>query len=206
MLSQYIIDGQNSEYIIDISEEKDISKIHVDLLIVNGDIDLRINEENKAPINGNRYILSNKIFYSIHKDVNPNLKRIIARVEAKTNGYYIIDYKIVRNSEEELSNKIHTGINYLIPIARKDNAKEKTISIYNNKLLNDESHYTSFYSLNCKFEISRKQEYGEPIKIQSFGNYGEDIKKGQDGCDLKTPHVKISPCESPADVNAEFDF
>ena len=178
--SQYIIDGQNSEYIIDISEEKDISKIHVDLLIVNGDIDLRINEENKAPINGNRYILSNKIFYSIHKDVNPNLKRIIARVEAKTNGYYIIDYKIVRNSEEELSNKIHTGINYLIPIARKDNAKEKTISIYNNKLLNDESHYTSFYSLNCKFEISRKQEYGEPIKIQSFGNYGEDIIEVQE--------------------------
>ena len=173
--SQYILDGQNSDYIIDISSEKDIYKIHVNILIINGDVDLKLNKENEVPIKANRYILSNKIFYSIHREDNQNLKIIYAHVEAKTNAYYIIDYKIVRKTEEELANNIHTGINYLIPIARKDNTKEKTISIYNNKLLDDESFYASFYSLNCKFEIFRRQEFGEPVKIQSFGNYGEDI-------------------------------
>ena len=173
--SQYILDGQKSEYIIDISAEKDISKVHVDILIVNGDVDLQIIEENTSAIKGNRYIVSNKIFYSIHKDENPDLKRIIASVVAKSNAYYIIDYKIVRTSEEELANNMHTGINYLIPIARKENTKEKTISIYNNKLLKDESLFASFYSLNCKFEIYRNVEFGIPIKINSFGNNGQDI-------------------------------
>ena len=206
--SQYIIDGQDSEYIIDISAEKDIYKIHVDILIINGDVDLTINQENEIPINGNRHILSNKIFYSIHKDENPNLERIFAKVKAKTNAYYIIDYKIVRTAEEELANKIHTGINYLIPIAKKENAKEKTITIYNNKLLDDESHYSSFYSLNCKFEIFRKQEFGDPIKIHSFGNYGEDIIEPEENVSAEKEYtytIKLID-EIKTNLNEDYDM
>ena len=175
--SQYILKGQVAHYYIDFSQEiEDVKKVYIDILIINGDISIDTVDSDNKNIAYEKYILSNKIFYSIHPNRNSNLERIIVDIEAKMNSYYIIEYKLVRTSDDESTNDIYTGINYLIPIPKDKDKKEKIINIHNSKLLKDESYFTSFYSLNCKFEILRGEEKGNYKPIQSYGNYGQDIK------------------------------
>ena len=174
--SQYILKGKNSNYYIDISSEQNVKEIHLDILIINGDISLKINDTDDAnnDIAYDKYILSNKIFYRIHLDEKSNLKRVVANINAKMNSYYIIEYKLIKVSDDEYSNDMHTGINYLISIP-KGNKTEKIIKIHRTKLLEDESYFTSFYSLNCRYNIFREEGNGNYFSIQSYGNYGEDI-------------------------------
>ena len=178
--SQYILKDQHAHYYIDFSQELDVKNVYVDILIINGDINIDLVDGDNKNIVFGKYILSNKIFYSVHLKRNTNnLGRIIVDIEAKMNSYYIIEYKLVRDSDDESSNEINTGINYLIPIPKGINNNEKIIRIHRSKLLDEELYYTSFYSLNCKFSIF-KEEKNEEGKIgytegHSYGYYGEDV-------------------------------
>ena len=178
--SQYILKDQHAHYYIDFSQEIDVKYVYVDILIINGDINIDLVDGSNKNIVFEKYILSNKIFYSVHLNRNTNLERIIVDIEAKMNSYYIIEYKLVRTSDDESSNEINTGINYLIPIPKGINNNEKIIKIHRSKLLDEESYYTSFHSLNCKFDILREEMTGEEeikqyVKRHSYGYYGEDI-------------------------------
>ena len=147
--SQYIFAGSNSQYIIDFSEEKAVTKVHVDIFVVSGDIDLNLNGNENLNINAHKYYLSNKIFYSISMNDNKGLKKIIADVKAKVNTYYIIEYKLVKGSENEKINDIYSGINYLVPVPKEVGANKKIINIHNVKILANDFYLASFYSLNC---------------------------------------------------------
>ena len=165
-----------NKYFIDISAENNAEEIHLEILIIIGDISLDIVGDGNLTINYDKYILSNKISYYINRKKNNYFQRLIVDINAKMNSYYIIEYKLIRTSDDKRDD-IYTGINYLISIP-KGNKTEKVVGIHRNKLLEDESYYTSFYSLNCKFEIFRiekedNQDNYSPI--QSYGNYGEDI-------------------------------
>ena len=174
--SQYILEDQNSHYYIDISAEQDVDEIHLDILIINGDISIElIDASTNRRIESDKYILSNKIFYSIHLSRNRNLERVQANIKAEMNSYYIIEYKLVKTEDDESTNDIYAGINYLIPIPKEKDLNEKTIKIHNTKLLGEESYYNTFYSLNCKFEIKREEDNGKFKQIQSFGNYADEI-------------------------------
>ena len=180
--SQYILEEKYSQYYIDISGEPNAKEIHLDVLIINGDISIEIlNDETYKTVVQKKYILSNKIFYTIHRDANSNLKRLLVTINAKMNSYYIIEYKLIRNTGDEPIHDIYTGINYLIPIL-KGSGNEKIINIHNTKLLNEETYYTSFYSLNCKFELNRI-ENGKYEQIISSGNYGEDTIENKETTD-----------------------
>ena len=180
--SQYILQEQSAHYFIDFSQEIHVEEVNLDILITNGDISLELIDGFGKRIFYDKYILSNKIFYRIHLNKNPNLERIEVNIQAKMNSYYIIEYKLIRTSIDVSKDDINTGINYLIPI-QKNRGSGKTILIHRSKLLEEELYYTSFYSLNCKIEIFKENTEEEDedkekfSKIQSYGYYGEDIIK-----------------------------
>ena len=175
--SQYISKGKSTKYIIDYSSEKSATKIHVDTLVMSGDVSFDLKTEKGGNVTSHKYYLANKIFYSVHLDEpeNAGLKRIIVEINAKVNSYYIIEYKIARGLQSELSNDIYERINYLIPFSPKIEQHKKTVRVHNRRLLNSDNYLVNFYSLNCDFEILKKNIDGEISKIIFDNNYGSDL-------------------------------
>ena len=174
--SQYISKGKSTKYIIDYSSEKSATKIHVDTLVISGDVSFDLRNENRDRVASHKYYLANKIFYSVHLDdpENTGLKRIIVEINAKVNSYYIIEYKIARGLESELSNDIYERINYLVPFSPKVEEHKKTIRVHNRRLLNSDNYLVNFYSLNCDFKILKKNIEGEYSQIMFDNNFGSD--------------------------------
>ena len=187
--SQYILSQQKTKYVIELLE-KDIRKVHIDAFIISGDVNMNLNYD-KANVVEHKYYLANKIFYSLNVE-NSQLSKITVDIEAKVNSYYIIEYKFVRNSDEELSNDIYAGINYLVPILPEGSDNRKLINIHNIKLEADEFYFASFYSLNCHFKITKKEDDGNEQQISSFVNYAQDIIHNEDGKDIDMHSYIIS--------------
>ena len=173
--SQYILKDRKTQYIIDFSFEADATKIHVDTLVVSGDVTFTLKNGDKNII-ANKYYLANKIFYSIHlsEPSNFGLKTITVDISAKADSYYIIEYKVARGGESELSNTIYEGINYLIPFSPNVGENRKTVRIHNSRLLKDSAYLVSFYSLNCIFKINKIDNDSEE-QIGNLGNYNQDL-------------------------------
>ena len=168
--SQYIFKEKKSQYIIDLSEEKAVSKVHIDVLVVSGDVDINLSGNDNQSISPHKYYLSNKIFYSISIKDNSEIKNIVVKVEGKVDTFYIIEYKLVRD-ETELTNDIYSGINNLVPFSRDNDQNKKVINIHNNKALPSEFYFANFHSLNCKFEIIRNDNNN---RMESFVNYAQN--------------------------------
>ena len=176
--SQMILKNEKEIFFIDFQFEKGISQIFIDLLIITGDVSLTLkNGLDGNIINYSKNYLANKIFYSLYytEYIGKNMTIII---NAKINSYYVIEYKLIKQSEEKTTNDIYSGINYLIPITDK-----KNINIHNFKLLSNSYYLTNFHSLNCKFKIERLEQNGNTKEIMSFGNYAQQFIK--DTNDLK---------------------
>ena len=100
--SQYILPGDLDKFLIDFSQEKYALKIHIDFLVVSGDVSFKIKnaEDESKKIDEHKYYLGNKIFYSITVDETENknvgLKKISLEVSARINSYYIIILSICR--------------------------------------------------------------------------------------------------------------
>ena len=177
--SQYIYAYQKTQYIIDFSMEKTITKVYVDTLVISGDVSFILHDNQNNEIDSHKYYLSNKIFYSIslNNDANKNIRRIIVDIEAKVNSYYIIEYKLTRGKTGETTNDIYNGINYLIPISSVAGENNKLINIHSFKLLKEKIQFVSFYSLNCDIKIKKIKNDGTEQSINSYGNYGQDVYK-----------------------------
>ena len=173
--SQYLLKGKNSRFAIDFSGDKSVTKVFIDIFVISGDVDINLkNEDGKTEMKSLKYYLSNKIFYSVSKTDNSNFKNIFVNIDAKVNSYYIIEYKLIRESANEDTYDIYDGINYLIPIQNEGNGKK--INIHNLKLLYDDFYLANFYSLNCDIKVNRINQNGkEEAILSSFVNSGEDI-------------------------------
>ena len=69
--SQYMLKDDTDNYLINIPKKKKNSRIyvHIDLLIISGDISVEMTDaDSNMEINARRYYLSNKIFYSFKVD------------------------------------------------------------------------------------------------------------------------------------------
>ena len=177
--SQYIYENKKTQYIIDFSMEKTITKVHVDTLVISGDVSFTLHDNQNKEIDSHKYYLSNKIFYSINlnNESNKNIRRIIVDIEAKVNSYYIIEYKLTRGEKGETTNDIYNGINYLIPISSRTNENNKLINIHSFNILKQKIQLVTFYSLNCDFNITKIKKDGTQVAINSYGNYGQDVNK-----------------------------
>ena len=191
--SQYLLKSKNSRYIIDFSGDKAVTKVFIDIFVISGDVDINLkNEDGKTDMKYLKYYLSNKIFFSVSKADNSNFKNIFVNIGAKVNSYYIIEYKLIRESANEDTYDIYDGINYLIPISNEGNGK--TINIHNLKLLSEDFYLANFYSLNCYIKVNRINQNGKEEGItSSFVNSGQDIisKDNSKGIDVHSYSVSI---------------
>ena len=170
---QYNTPGDVNNYLIDFSlEENKPTKVFIDFLVVTGDVKITIYNDatNEEIINAHKYYLSNKIFYSV--PVDENLQKIRIETSSRINSYYLVEYKLINRGEETQINYINSGINYLVPV-EADKA-EKKIVIESVKIIPPEMFFSSFYSLNCKFEIT-SQDLDMTPKIDSYGSYSQSV-------------------------------
>ena len=186
---QYMIKGDTDQFLIDISKEtKDKLKIHIDFYVVSGDVSFELTnkESNENLKDIHKYYLANKIFYSLTIDkknnVNANLKYIRIQTTAKLNSYYIVEYKVLRDELEEKTNSIFSSINYLISISQNSTgAQDKTLIIKGIKIVRPRAFIDTFYSLNCKINIQKVIDSGNPTPIPSFGDYAQEFHQLKEG-------------------------
>ena len=178
--SQYILAGDHDKFLIDFSQEKKALKIHIDFLIVSGDVsfELKNAEDENKKIDEHKYYLGNKIFYSITVDTttgkNPGLKKIKVEISSRLHSYYIMEYKVIRQPDDENSNEIYSSINYLVPILIKKDENVKNIGISSANIIKPESYISTFYSLNCNLNIYKYTSEGRE-ELSSFGDYVQDF-------------------------------
>ena len=185
--SQMILKNEKEKYFIDFQFEKGIYQIFIDLLIITGDVSFTLTSGDGKEITYSKTYLANKIFYSLYykEHIGKNMTIIIT---ANINSYYVIEYKLIKQSDEKAKkiNDIYSGINYLIPIT-----DIKNINIHNFKLLLNSYYLTNFHSLNCKFKIEREQN-GNAKEIISFGNYAQQFIKDNDDLKQTVHSYKVS--------------
>ena len=171
---QYNTPGDINHYLIDLSsEEEKPTKVFIDFLVVTGDVKITIynDDTNEEITYAHKYYLSNKIFYSV--PVDDTLKKIRIETSSRINSYYLVEYKLIKASGEEITiNYINSGINYLIPV--ETNKAEETIVIESLKISPPEMFFSSFYSLNCKFEITGLIQ-DTTAKIDTYGSYSQSV-------------------------------
>ena len=83
--SKLIQEGETDNYIIDCSYESVAKKVHLDTLVLSGDVDFTIqNNDNKEVYPGvHKYYLANKMFYSISLPTGDNKHNIRISIKAK---------------------------------------------------------------------------------------------------------------------------
>ena len=171
---KYNMQDDVNHYLIDFSsEEERPTKVFIDFLVVTGDVGITIlnDDTNEEIIDAQKYYLSNKIFYSV--PVNEDLKAIRIETTSRIDSYYIVEYKLITAKGEETTiNYINSGINYLIPV--EADKPEKTIVIESLNIIPPSMFFSSFYSLNCKFEITGEVQDSE-AKIDSYGSYSQSV-------------------------------
>ena len=176
-LSNYLLKEEAAKYLIDLSNEKSIDDayIYINLFIINGDININLKSEEINQINNKEYYLPNKRFYKISLKDNNKLKKLFVIVEAKINSYYFIEYKLIKDSENEMKQTfdLYSRVNYLIQF--EPEKTENFLRIHNMKIFKDSIFYVNFYPLNCKFSIERIINENNKKEIKEYRNYLFDI-------------------------------
>ena len=202
--SQFILKGEPDKFYIDISNEIDIIKIHIDTLVISGDVSFTlINGKTGKEVVSHKYYLANKIFYTVTTYENTGMDIIIVEIKAKLNSYYVVEYKLVRSHFEQTLNDVYSGINYLIPIPVEKGVNEKLLNIDNYKLSLNNNYLISFNSLNCKIDLERIiYKDNSRVKIKSYGNYAQELLKNQKELKETTHSYQINVKEKD---NSNYD-
>ena len=145
--SKYLIKDEINNFKINILNDKEISKLIIDINIFNGDVIAKIIENNiKYSIKN----LPNKISYIINFQENNNLKSINIQIKAINNSYIDIGYKSIKsNNENHLYLK--SNFQYLLTLNEKNNF----IYFENKDQKRGNIYVVNFYNLNCKINISK---------------------------------------------------
>ena len=77
----------------------------------------------------------------------------------------------------------------MIPVSKEES--EAKINIHNLKIPDKDIFISSFYSLNCKFNVKKISKNGYEEEIESFGNSFQDIQKEGNELDLYSYKVSI---------------
>ena len=182
--NQYLLENEIDNYKISFYKESNILKVNINIIIYVGDVETITNnlDENEyiKQHSSNKYVIS-----IILGQKSENIDDIIFKVKAIKNSFYTIVISYVRNEDTyEITDKLQSGMNYLVTIDPLTKIKEinanKIIKFTNDKISELLPFLINFYSLNCKLEIYKKikidekEEY-EYAPINKFDYYHEDI-------------------------------
>ena len=169
--SQILDEGEKNFYQIDFDKYIGISKIIIELLPFNSEVNIKF-ENNLNLIN---YFLLNKNIYIINGN-ELSEKKIKFVIDSNNKAYYSVRYTLLRGNENinkmELINKI--GINYIDSI--NTSLKNKTIEVQSSKYGKKFPILINFYSPNCKFQITKDGEELETYLYKNF--YQENLDDG----------------------------
>ena len=177
-ISKFIIKGEEDNFKIDYSNDINIYRINIELMVFSGDV--IINYISNSNIKKNFFI--NKIIYTIEINSFDLMisNEVIFSVLSLKNSFYNIKYKLIRNDKDIQINKFEQGISYLITIEQEKYLEKNSYNIipfyyFRNNL----PVLVSFYSLNCKFSINSiifdKQGTKIYKEIKSYDQYYQDI-------------------------------
>ena len=175
-LEEKLISGKAREYHINFKNKKSISKVYIDIMIINGDIKTYINAEN---LKFSKYDVSNKITYiiPINETVNTGTNEISFDTFSLKDSYYSLRYRLIEGIEgtaAELLQTINPGINYITYLVPNTMSGRELIFINNIRYSDNKNFLVNFQSLNCKFEVSKTYQSSDE-KIELVDEYGQDI-------------------------------
>ena len=147
--SQYLLAGEDDKYKINLEGENS-TILYLDMMLFSGDADFIISNFRGE---GNKYYLSNKVFYSVHLD---NFDSLEFSVKASRNCFYMIQYQFIKVGGENDANTIESGVNYITSkfIDEKNTNPVKFINLMNFKYEHKQPYLMTFYSPNCKFDLN----------------------------------------------------
>ena len=184
--SQFMQPDEKDNYRISYEGETNIKKIYLDLYLYNGDVnftdffifidDPTVEEPNMQV---NKYILGNKIFYSITLN-DKTKKEFYFTVHATKYSFYTVYYQLIREGVGDFAigtSKIESGASYLQSIDLSWGQKEKVIKVENLKSTIGTPFLTNFYSLNCNIKVYRTNERSGSSEgeVAVTDSYGQDI-------------------------------
>lgn len=178
--NQTSLKGEENYYTIKLSNDNK-NAVFIDVIIYVGDVEINV----LTDISSQETISVNHIILKIN-NIQENLEELLFKIKAKTNSYYLlfVDYGNY-DIDSLMTNQLQTGFSYLINVDpnKRDYNNEKTKTIrFNQKYFNKKPIMSSFFSLNCKFEIRQIYRDNEQIqpKIKNYQNVFYDLIKSED--------------------------
>ena len=170
--SQYLLKGEEDKYKINLEGEKR-PLLYLDMLLFSGDANIELSNFRGE---GNKYYLSNKIYYSVHLD---GLDSLEFTIKASSNSFYMIQYQFEEQGDENDKNTIESGVNYITSkFLDEDHLdSEKFIDLINFKYEHKQPYLVSLYSPNCQFDLSWIDNSTE--KVIPYGNIAQMIIDNQ---------------------------
>ena len=181
--NQYALQGEEHEFKILLNEQLYIQKVFIDVMTYVGEVEINTDEIKKLGINADHYEAIHKKYISV-KVNGKSIGELYFKVKALNNTYYtiLIDYALISSDEESLiTNKLESGMSYLVTVDNSIVSSTKKIINFKNERAFDEIPYmVNFYSLNCEISIFSVYNNGEE-PIEQFDNFfNEIIDKDED--------------------------
>ncbi len=200
---QYMKSNTLDHFLIDFSNEnKNVLKVQIDFLVVSGDVQFELTnaEKENELVDGHKYYLANKIFYSItiNNQKNPGLKKIKVLISCRIPSYYIVEYRILKDEGDQNNNQIYSSVNYLIPVFHRPNGEGyKQISIDSVPIIRPLYTIVTFNSLNCQIDVIRYKSSSEIIDsdqpsedpLPFNGNFAQDFNVDNPRLNLTYQHT-----------------
>ena len=177
--SQYLLAGEDDNYKINLEGENS-TILYLDMMLFSGDADFVISNFRGE---GNKYYLSNKVFYSVHLD---NFDSLEFSVKASRNCFYMIQYQFTKKGGEDDKNTIESGVNYITSkfLDEKNTNTAKFINLMNFKYEYKQPYLMTFYSPNCNFNLDLIKD-SETTSISQNSNLAQKIIDSSDKDDNK---------------------
>ena len=171
-IEEYLQKYKQNKYLINFENEKSITKIIIDVIIINGNVNLTIEDKN---IIYSKYDETNKISYVINTADNSNLNKIIFSIFALKNTYYSVRYSLHRDLNDRFSVFINSGFSYNIFLDPEDIPAYKILHVKNNRKNENKNFTASFYSLNCVIDVKKLYNSDSDESLEFFDHYAQDI-------------------------------
>lgn len=146
-MSNFVLKGEKNYYSINIPEQYIPIVMILDVMVFSGEVNVNI-EDNT--IHGSSSFLSNKISYLLN--ITENIKFLNFNIHAEKNSFYIVKYQL--KGSQNFLNNIESRANYVETLTTEA-GNQRFILLKNHKKDIGAHFLSSFYSKNCRYNISR---------------------------------------------------
>ena len=185
LFNQYLLEGEKNNFIINYENHKNIIQIILDLIIFNGNVQIKLNYKEK-------FFILNKIVYIIDsnsEELLKNNKKLKLTIIGLKNSFYTLKYKLIRKNVDN-NNNIKMLYNRINNIEYLDVNKNYVLESVGPKI---SLNLINFYSPNCKFNISKNNQ---TLETSLFNNFYQEIFNGTDKYNFNIFFYKSYPIKN----------